>query len=91
MSLLKRFKPVSGSLPTAEWIGLAVHSANHAVNMLEKEPSSVRTTYAYNFTAEDRATVGKYAAENGVAKAQRYFKIHSWTYIMIILSTVTAT
>ena len=39
---------VSGSLPTAEQTALpeiAVRSANHAVkNMLEKEPSSVRTT-----------------------------------------------
>ena len=46
MSLLKFFKPVSGSLPTAEQTGLpenAVRSANHAVqNMLEKEPTSVR-------------------------------------------------
>ena len=50
MSLLKRFKPVSGSLPTAEQTGLAVDSANHAVSMLEKEPNSVvvRTSYAYN-------------------------------------------
>ena len=71
MSLLKHFKPVSGSLPMAEQTG----PANHAVNMLEKEPSSVRTSYAYNLTAEDRAT-GKYAAKNGVAKALRYLDIH---------------
>ena len=63
MSLLKRFKPVSGSLLTAEQTGLpeiAVRSANRAVkNMPEKEPKQCtynvqllynkRTTYAYNF------------------------------------------
>jgi hypothetical protein len=72
------FKPVSGSLPTAEQTGLpenAVHSANHAVqNMMEKEPTGGRRKYMTTFNAEDRAKVGKYAAENGVAKAQRHFK-----------------
>ena len=41
--------------------------------MQRKEPAGGRK-YTTTFTAEDRAKVGKYAAENGVAKAQRHFK-----------------
>ena len=40
----------------------------------EKEPTHGPRKYTTNFTAEDRAKVGKYAAENGIAKAQRPFK-----------------
>ena len=77
MSLFKFLKPLSGRLPTAEETSLpenAVRSANNAVqNMQRKEPAGGRK-YTTTFTAEDRAKVGKYAAENGVAKAQRHFK-----------------
>ena len=77
MSLFKFLKPLSGRLPTAEETSLpenAVRSANNAVqNMQRKEPAGGRK-YTTTFTAEDRAKVGKmkYAAENGVAKAQQW-------------------
>ena len=80
MSILKFFKLVN-TLPTTEQIGLseyAVCSANHAIErMLEKQncqqgedlSSSRKRKYTMTFTAENRAKVGKHAAENGVAKA----------------------
>ena len=76
------FKPLSGSLPTAAQTGLpenAVRLANRAVqDMLEKaqekELTHGRHMYTTTFTAKDRARVGKNAAENGNAKAQRHFK-----------------
>ena len=40
----------------------------------EKEPIHGRCKFTTSFIAEVRAKVGKYAAENGIAKAQRYFK-----------------
>ena len=57
----------------------ADRSADRAVqDMLEKarekEPTHGRRKYTTTFTAEDRAKVGKYAAENGIVKAQRHFK-----------------
>ena len=77
MSLFKFLKPLSGRLPTAEETSLpenAVRSANNAVQNME--PAGGRK-YTTTFTAEDRAKVGKYAAENGVAKAQRHFKLEN--------------
>ena len=77
MSLFKFLKPLSGRLLTAEETSFpenAVCSANNAVqNMQRKEPAGGRK-YTTTFTVEDRAKVGKYAAENGIAKAQRHFK-----------------
>ena len=85
MSLLKYFKP-GNALPTVEQTELpnhAVCSANHAVErMLEKEKceqgedssGSRKCKYTMSFTAENRAKVGKYAAENGVAMARKHFK-----------------
>ena len=72
MSLFKFLKPLSDRLPTAEETSLpenAVRSANNAVQNMQR-----KRKYTTTFTAEDRAKVGKYAAENGVAKAQRHFK-----------------
>ena len=85
MSILKFFRPVN-SLPTAEQTGLPEHTVcfvKHAVKrMLEKENcqqgedlgSGRKCKYTMTFTAEDCAKVVKYAAENGVAKAQKHFK-----------------
>ena len=70
MSLFKFLKPLSGRLPTAEETSLP---ENAVQNMQRKEPAGGRK-YTTTFTAEDRAKVGKYAAENGVAKVQRHFK-----------------
>lgn len=85
LCLLKFFKPVS--LPTVEQTGLpdhAVSSANHVVEkMLEKErhqlgedPASGgrKQKYTMTFTVEDHAKIGKYAAKNGVTRAQKHFK-----------------
>ena len=42
---------------------------------LEEDPSGSRKQkYMTSFTAEDHAKLGKYAAENGVAMAQKHFK-----------------
>ena len=77
-------EPMSENLLTTdhEQTGLpenADRSADRAVqDMLEKarekEPTHGRRKYTTTFTAEDRAKVGKYAAKNGIVKAQRYFK-----------------
>ena len=80
MSLLT--SPLIYSLPTAEQTGLpsnAVSAANRAVEKTlrgsdgdddHKRPRKYTTT----FTSEDRAKVGQYAAQNGVARALRHFQ-----------------
>ena len=41
---------------------------------MSKEKTCCKRKYTMSFTAEDRAKVGKYAAENGVAMARKHFK-----------------
>ena len=80
MSLLRFFKPL-GQLPTADQTGLPAHavtSANSAVKRAldgeDTDRARRKRKYTTIFTPEDRAKVGKYAAQNGVAKAQKNFR-----------------
>ena len=80
MSLLRYFKPAN-RLPTADEAGLpttvtaevnkAVEKALHGASKVEK---SKKRKYTTAFTPEDRAAIGRYAAENGNAKAVKKFK-----------------
>ena len=83
MSIRNYLKPTN-KLPTAAETGLpalAVESANSAVAKFGKKQlhhqdapaGSWKRKYTSTFTDEDRAKVGKYAAENSVARAQKYF------------------
>ena len=70
MSLLRYFKPAN-RLPTADEAGLpttvtaevnkAVEKAQHGASKVEK---SKKRKYTTAFTPEDRAAIGRYAAEN---------------------------
>ena len=80
MSLLRYFKSAN-RLPTADEAGLpttvtaevnkAVEKALHGASKVEK---SKKRKYTTAFTPEDRAAIGRYAAENGNAKAVKKFK-----------------
>ena len=76
MALLRYFQ-VTASLPTAEDTTLSdtvTQSANAAV-LREVQPERPRKCKAYTvFTAEQRATIGKYASEHGNAAAVKKFK-----------------
>ena len=56
----------------------AVSSANSAVKRaldgVYTDRARRKRKYTTTFTPEDRAKVGKYAAQNGVAKAQKNFR-----------------
>ena len=76
MALLKYFK---SSLPTAKDTGMseiATREANAAVSRVMTPPQQTsRKRKAYSiFSDEQRATIGKYAAENGNAVAVKKFK-----------------
>ena len=74
-SLLKRKEH---RLPTTliHWSTLIrkeVNKANQFVNVaVEEKKASVRGHYI-NYTDADRARISKYAAQNGIAGASRYF------------------
>ena len=76
MALLRYFQ-VTASLPTAEDTTLCdtvTQSANAAV-LREVQAERPRKRKAYTvFTAEQRATIGKYASEHGNAAAVKKFK-----------------
>ena len=82
MSLLRYLKPVN-RLPTADEARLspgvaaevnkAVEKALHAGGASNAERPKKRK-YTTSFTPEDRAAIGRYAAENGNAKAVKKFK-----------------
>ena len=72
----------SQSLPTSEDTGLpgaAVASANEAVqkaivqNTSEQPRTSKKRKYTTTFAEEDRATIGKFAAQHGNARAVNHF------------------
>ena len=69
-----------GRLPTADQTGLPAHavsSANSAVKRAfngEDTDRARRKRKYTTFTPEDRAKVGKYAAQNEVKKAQKNFR-----------------
>ena len=82
MSLYRYFSR-STTLPTPEQAELSdsvVAEANKAVDKLLVQLTSNRRTgptkrkYTTTFTAESRATIGKYAAENGNIAACKKFK-----------------
>ena len=77
MSLLHYFKPIS-TLPTPEETGIgeaATKQANKAVQrVLESEEPPPKQRKYTTYSDEQRAEVGKYAAENGNAAALRKFK-----------------
>ena len=73
----------SRSLPTSEDTGLpsaAVASANEAVqkgivqNASEQPCTSKKRKYTTTFREEDRAKIGKFAAQHGNASAVNHFK-----------------
>ncbi len=77
MSLLKYFKPVSGNGlpdprgPLSELLpARAIEAANKEVEK-SKQPKK-RGTYNC-FSSEQRAKIGKYACENGVVAASKFF------------------
>ena len=80
-SILRYFK---SSQPTAEETGLTsreVGAANKAVQKVIENVSAgaslrgrQKRKYTTTFTAEDRAKIGRYAAENGYLAAQKRFK-----------------
>ena len=73
-----------GELPTPQDTGLKAHTiseANKRVNgiLTKDQPTNEAGTlkkrrYSTTFTGEDRAKIGKYAAENGNASAVKHFK-----------------
>ena len=76
MSLYHYFQPTSGGLPDPQG-PLSEEISPRAIESAKKEvqnASQPKQRGPYNhFTAEHRATIGKYAGENGVAAASRYF------------------
>ena len=81
MSLLHFFQPLD-TLTIAERTGLPVHAISPANSAVERvlggeSPDRKRAhkrRYTTTFIAEDCAKVGKYAAQNRVAKAQKHFQ-----------------
>ena len=77
MSLYNYFHPVF-SLPTSQQSGLSEHGtfeANKAVEQVSEKKAGEKWKYS-SFTDEDRATVGKFAAENGNTAAIKHFKVN---------------
>ena len=77
MSLLRYLRP-SNALPTAEQTGLPA-SVNKVVNSavqesLERDRTSRKRKYTTTFTPEVRASIGRYAAENGNASAVKKYR-----------------
>ena len=76
MSLLCYLKPVN-SLPTVEQAGLPASitlEVNKAVQeALDRAPSNKKQKYTTLYNAEDRATIGLYAAENDNTAAVKKF------------------
>ncbi len=81
MSLLNYLKPVN-RLPTLEQAGLPVNVAQQVNQAVEKamdhapnaDGRAKKRKYSTSFTPEDRATIGRYTAENGNAAAVTKFK-----------------
>ena len=78
MSITNYFKSAGLPAPNDTVFGpVATHEANRSVKRaLEKQQRSEpkkRKVYS-NFSEQDRAVIGKYAAENGGAAAQRHFR-----------------
>ena len=79
MSLFQYFKRQDG-LPTAKETGLTPHAtaeANRAVEKVLADDVTIRKgkrRYTTDFSSEDRAKIGKFAVENGNAKAVKHFK-----------------
>ena len=78
MSITNYFKSAGLPAPNDTVIGpVATHEANRSVKRaLEKQQRSEpkkRKVYS-NFNEQDRAVIGKYAAENGGAAAQGHFR-----------------
>ena len=80
MSLLKFFKPIN-QLPTTKNTGLSEHVVNEANKAVEKvlndteaPPAKKRRKYT-TFNPEDRADIGRYAAENGNAATVRKYGV----------------
>ena len=76
MAMLRYFQ-VTASLPTAEdtTLGDTVTQSTNAAVLREVQAERPRKRKAYTmFTAEQRATIGKYASEHGNAAAVKKFK-----------------
>ena len=90
MSLRKYFKPAS-ALPTLEKTGLSTHATAKANKAVERTIQSERKTksagtkrtYTSTFIPEDRAAIGKYAAENGNMRASKKYCVAKSTERML--------
>ena len=78
MSLYKYFQPSSANLPSPEEVGLGetvTAEANSAVRekfgRIEAARGKKRKRYTA-FTDEERARIGRYAAENGISAALKF-------------------
>lgn len=74
MSLLKFFKPTN-TLPTAKDTGLSEHVIREANQAVSEAPPVKKMKYTTTFSPDDRAEIGKYAAENGNAAAVRKYGV----------------
>ena len=90
MSLRKYFKP--NNLPTPEQTGLPVAvntEANKSVQRVLEESTQAKKRKKYTtFTAEDRAAIGRYAAENGNASAVKKFNGIGESTVRLFSNTV---
>ena len=96
-SLLKFFKPTN-ALPTAKDTGLSEHvirEANRAVKSVQKEqqpnedpPANLKKRKT--FSPEDRAEIGRYAANNGNAEAVRKYSVRESTARLFKMKNLTA-
>ena len=73
MSLFKYFQRKEGFLPTPEQAGLS-EKATKAANTAVMEVKSKKRKCYINFTDEERAKVGQFAAENGNNAAIKKFR-----------------
>ena len=65
MSLHKHFKPAN-ALPTPKESGLSMHATTEANKAVES--TGRKRKYTSTFIPEERAAIGKYAAENGMPR-----------------------
>ena len=86
MSILRYLKPITGNnLPTPDEVGLSPSITKEVNQLVERATAGNRRVpddgtkmkkrkYTVSFMPEDRATIGKYAAENSNGAAIKRFK-----------------
>ena len=74
----KRYGQTSLLKNTSQYTIDAVHrEITKICSQLQSDGSSKESRQVYQLTAKDRATIGEYAAKNGIAAAIRHFKQNS--------------